>query len=181
MRTVPAGTLSRMPNAWAQSAIALKWNGTIASPATYYLSPSGSDSNTGVSTGSPWLTPKHNLNCGDTILAASSTSYVGTNFRFGEWGFVTCINGNNVAWLKCATFDACKGTISGSNNPMAVTASYWGVQGFENTATVDTNQCFLVYPPNFTQSVHHVIFANDIANGCEHQRLAVEHERLGLG
>jgi len=143
---------------------------TLASPAwatTYFLAPAasgGNDSNNGTSASTPWLTPNHAVNCGDVILAAAGT-YTDTNFAGGLWGTVTCAAGNNVAWLKCATFDTCKITVSGSFNEMDVSASYWGVQGWEVTATSDTNQCFESYPTAGVQ-LHHIIFANNIANGC---------------
>jgi hypothetical protein len=70
-----------------------------------------------------------------------------------------------VAWLKCATFDGCKLT-STNQNAMWVTASYWGVQGWEVTATGGQAICFASYPPTSTANLHHIIFANDIANGC---------------
>src|ERR1700733_11336328 len=75
--------------------------------ATYYISPTGSDSNSGTVIGSPWLSPNHSLNCGD-VIQASAGSYSAANFQNGKWGTVTCPGGNNVAWLQCATFDACK-------------------------------------------------------------------------
>src|ERR1700677_2317272 len=74
---------------------------------SYFISPTGSDSNNGTSTGTPWLTPNHAVNCGDTITAAAGT-YANANFITNQWGTVTCPANNNVAWLKCATFDACK-------------------------------------------------------------------------
>ena len=83
----------------------------------YYLSPAsagGSDSNNGLSPNSPWLTPNHPVNCGDVIMASPGTSYASASFSSGKWGTVTCKAGNNVAWLKCATFDACK--ISSGNS-----------------------------------------------------------------
>ena len=145
----------------------------LACPAwatTYYLATAaggGSDSNSGTSSSSPWLTPKHAVNCGDVILAAAGT-YAERNFRPGQWGTVTCAAGNNVAWLKCATFDTCKIVISvAGHNAMTPTQSYWGIQGWEvTTSTVSTNQCFEAYPPDFTHTIHHIIFANNIANGC---------------
>jgi hypothetical protein len=137
---------------------------------TYYLATAasgGSDSNNGLSASSPWLTPRHAVNCGDVILAAASTAYVDTNFRPGAWGVVACPAGNNVAWLKCVTFDACKITASDSgHNAMTPTQSYWGIQGWEVTSTVAGNQCFEAYPPNSSTTVHHIIFANNVANGC---------------
>lgn len=128
--------------------------------ATYYISPSGSDSNAGTSSGSPWLSPNHAVNCGDTILAAAG-AYAPANFASGKWGTVTCSAGNNVAWLKCATFDSCKINQTGSAQGLYVTASYWGVQGWEVTASGTFGTCF-----NVQTAINHVIFANDIANGC---------------
>ena len=103
------------------------------------------------------------MNCGDTITAAASSSYSPANFQ--TFGTVTCPAGNNVAWLICATFDACK--ISGmtsSQNAMTVQTSYWGVQGWEADGSATSGPCFLMYP--YASSIHHIIFANNIASGC---------------
>ncbi len=145
----------------------------ITSPttgATYYLAPAGeggSDSNTGLSPTEPWLSPNHSLKCGDTILASPSTAYQQQNFQYGQWGRVTCSPGAtaNVAWLKCATFDACKMNATNQNG-MWVTSSYWGVQGWEVSAIGGQAICFASYPPTSSANLHHIIFANDIANGC---------------
>lgn len=138
--------------------------------ATHYLSPAGNDANSGNSNTAAWLTPNHSLNCGDVIVASPSTSYSATNFSSGKWGTVTCPAGNNVAWLKCAAFDACKISVtSGTLDGMRVSASYWGVQGWEvsNTASGPSGgNCFTATPPNSTTSIHHIIFANDVANVC---------------
>ncbi len=134
---------------------------------TYYLSPAGQDSNNGLSAIYAWASPNHSLNCGDVILAAPG-DYSNANFYTGKWGHVNCPAGNSVAWLKCATFDTCK--IYASNNQgMWVDESYWGVQGWEiSTNAYDSyGACFLA-APRWTNkvTVHHIIFANDIANGC---------------
>jgi hypothetical protein len=143
----------------------------LASPVwatTYYLAPAsggGNDSNSGASASTPWLTPNHPVNCGDVILAAASTSYSAANFDSGMWGAVTCPSGNNVAWLKCAAFDACKITTS-NLHAIQISASYWGVQGWETTVTGGPfYSCFDV-TPHSTSTIHHIILANDIANGC---------------
>jgi hypothetical protein len=147
---------------------------TLASHAcatTYYLAPAaagGSDSNDGTSAGTPWLTPNHAVNCGDVLLAATGT-YAEGNFRLGNWGTVTCSSGNNVAWLKCATAFTCNITISnsGAHDALAPSQSYWGVQGWVVSVSAPSgNQCFNAYPPNSTTEIHHIIFANNIANGC---------------
>lgn len=138
---------------------------------TYFLATAaggGSDSNSGTSSGSPWLTPNHALNCGDLISAAASTAYVSSNFSSSSWGVVSCPSSNNVAWLKCATFDACKITETGGAYVMNVGQSFWGVQGWELSATTtdNFNSCFTVNSNNGV-SVHHIIFANDISKNCE--------------
>jgi hypothetical protein len=72
-----------------------------------------------------------------------------------------------VAWLICITFDACKIT-SSTNSGMQVSASNWGIQGWEVTTTTGASlACFFPTPPNSSTSIHHIIFANDIANGCQ--------------
>jgi hypothetical protein len=48
---------------------------------------------------------------------------------------------------------------------MRVTANYWGVQGWEVTATGSNGSCFLAAPQS-SSTIHHIIFANNIANGC---------------
>jgi hypothetical protein len=149
-------------------AILLSTAGCRPRPTTYYLAPAsagGSDSNNGTSANAPWLTPNHAVVCGDVILAAAG-AYSATSFSYDNWGTVTCAEGNNVAWLKCAVFDTCKFTASGSYTTMAVTQSYWGVQGWEVTATGDADACFTAYPSSSSVQIHHIIFANNVANGC---------------
>jgi|SRR5579859_7403127 len=134
----------------------------------YYLSPAGNDSNSGQSASLPWLSPNHLLNCGDRIVAASSTEYSAANFGTGKWGTVTCPSADNVAWLQCATFDSCK--IRATTTPgMWVDQSFWGVQGWEvTTSATDTYGSCFTAQPNYDApaEIHHIIFANDIANGC---------------
>lgn len=133
----------------------------------YFISPTGSDSNNGTSASTPWLTPNHSLNCGDVITAAAG-NYSAANFGRGKWGPVSCAANNNVAWLQCATFDTCKISVtSGTAQPMIIDRSYWGVKGWENSssASVTFGSCFTATPSG-SSSIHHIIFANDIANGC---------------
>ena len=135
---------------------------------SYYLATAadgGSDSHNGLSPGAPWLTPNHALNCGDTITAAAGT-YDAANFAYNKWGKVTCSAGNNVAWLKCATFDACKINATLANqHGMMISRSYWGVQGWEVTTSSTSGTCFGTEGV-MGYNIHHIIFANDIANVC---------------
>lgn len=133
----------------------------------YYISPTGSDSNNGTSVSTPWLSPNHAVNCGDVLNAAAGT-YSTINFTSGKWGTVTCTSGNNVAWLKCTTFDTCK-ISSTTADAMWVDKSFWGVQGWEASTNGSSNNeaaCFRMTPSG-AYILHHVVFANDIANGCQ--------------
>jgi hypothetical protein len=80
---------------------------------------------------------------------------------------VRCTAANNVAWLKCASFDACKIT-SQTSNGMQITSSYWGVQGWEvsiDAASSNQFSCFAIVPNNGSP-IHHIVLADNIANGC---------------
>jgi hypothetical protein len=137
---------------------------------SYFISPSGSDSNNGLSTGAAWLSPNHAVNCGDTLTAAAGT-YSTTNLNTGKWGTVTCPSSNNVAWVICATFDACKVSVSSGTLPAIwIDNSYWGIAGFEATTTtgVTDGACFEAGVPSSGRVAHHIIFVNDVADGCAH-------------
>jgi hypothetical protein len=141
---------------------------TIVPPpgTSYYLAPAsagGNDSNNGLSPQTPWLSPNHSVNCGDVIVAVVG-NYSESNLTYNDWGSVTCAGGNNVAWVKCAVFDACKVKIS-SGQGIDIDRSFWGIQGFEVDGTSSTTACFGAWPQHGTE-IHHIIFANDIANGC---------------
>jgi hypothetical protein len=165
------------------AAIICIFGGSRAQASTYYLSPYGSDSNSGTSASAAWISPNHSLNCGDVIVATPSTNYSANNFYTGKWGHVNCPAGNSVAWLTCATFDGCK-IYTSSNMGMWVDASYWGVQGWEvSTSASNTyGTCFIVQPRwSAPTEIHHIIFANDIANGCAQGGFAtVNHGSVGV-
>jgi hypothetical protein len=58
---------------------------------------------------------------------------------------------------------------SGAYAAVAIDESYWGVQGFEATVStsVTYGTCFVAGASGYhTGNVHHVIFANNVANGC---------------
>src|SRR5271166_629547 len=50
---------------------------------TYYMSPTGSDSNSGLTAAAPWATPNHAVNCGDVIIAAPGTYGYKANYTNG--------------------------------------------------------------------------------------------------
>ena len=134
---------------------------------TYYISPTGSDANSGLSAAAPWLTPFHTPHCGDTVLAAAG-SYDPNNFNPGKWGNVTCPANDNVAMIQCATAFACSVVGYGSVNYGAITigASYWGVMGFlGNNSSAPYGSSFQAVPATATRTVHHYAYVNDIATG----------------
>jgi len=132
------------------------------------MSPTGVDTAAGTSA-APWLTPNHNgLRCGvDTITAVAATNYNAASFGAGQWGTVSCSGANNVVWVQCATFDACK-VASATTFGIQIGASYWGVQGFEVTTTASGfGTCFSAAPYTSTTTIHHIIFANNVARVCQ--------------
>ena len=99
------------------------------------------------------------------MILAAAGNYNNSNF-VNTFGPVSCPAANNVAWLKCTTFDTCK--IAATNNQgMKLNQSFWGVQGWEiTTAASDTyGTCFAIQPNN-GKEITHLIFANNVANGC---------------
>lgn len=133
--------------------------------ATYHISPTGNDSYAGTSA-APWASPNHALNCGD-IIVAQAGSYNYANFASGKWGTVSCPAANNVAWLQCAIFDGCY-ISAGPNYGIYVDHSFWGVTGWEASTSSTGFTCFAAAPPssNPTATIHHIIFVNNVANGC---------------
>jgi hypothetical protein len=144
---------------------------------TYYLAPGadgGSDRNSGLSPRSPWLSPYHQLNCGDVIVAKAGV-YSNANFYTGKWGRVNCPTGIGVAWLICESFDACRINAT-ANQGMWVDQSYWGVQGWEITTSASNlyGTCFIAQPNWVAPAeIHHIVFADDVANGCSQSGFAV--------
>src|ERR1700723_802852 len=51
---------------------------------TYYMSPTGSDSNNGLTAATAWATPNHAVVCGDVIVAAA-----GNYASMSHWGTVS--------------------------------------------------------------------------------------------
>jgi hypothetical protein len=110
----------------------------------------------------------HPINCGDVVLALPSSAYVETDFRINTWGNFTCPSGNNVVWLECSTAFACFDTITSSSQPNQMTPqSYSGVQGWVFSSTHEPSLCLQATPPVANgPSIHHIIFANNVINGC---------------
>jgi hypothetical protein len=136
---------------------------------TYYVSPTGSDSNNGLTAATPWATPNHTgLVCGDVIVAAAGT-YTSS---FRSWGAVSnCpsttggIDGKGgiyFATLLCGGSDitSCASTTGLSGTAYDVNASNWAVEGmYVNTGA--THRAF--EGVDSTGVMHHVAFINDVS------------------
>jgi hypothetical protein len=155
--------LSQQSSAFWQSRDS-NYNGNVF--ATYYIATTGNDSNAGTS-GSPWLTPNHAINCGDTILAAAGT-YSSGNFANGKWGTVSnCPSPAGVyfARLSCVGpyLQSCAINDTASN-ATRVDASNWAVVGWTVSSTVGA--CFYA-TPSTTANLHHIAFINSYAKNCK--------------
>lgn|GEM_PF-2080636 len=142
---------------------------------TYYMSPTGSDSNNGLTAATAWATPSHAINCGDVIIAAPG-SY--GPFQ-GNWGTVGgCpstsggIDGKGgiyFATLLCggsyvgACYITTKAPTSGNTETFQVTASNWAIEGwYVNTSA--HGRAFETYACSYSGGMkHHVAFINDIS------------------
>ena len=145
----------------------------------YYISPTGSDSNNGLSKAAAWKTPNHNVVCGDVIVAAAG-SYGGTYSPFGtnNWGTVSScpstsggIDGKGgiyFASLLCAgpDLESCK-VSSSVQEPFRVDKSNWAIEGFTATETSGNTQgaCFSMTSET-SSALHHIAFINNIASNC---------------
>ena len=148
---------------------------------TYYLSPMGSDSNSGTSTSSAWATPNHPLLCGDVVLAEPGT--YSTSQFVDNWGVVSScpsttagIDGKGgvyFATLLCAGPDLTSCTVDGgAKEAFRVSSSNWSIEGFSATQAPTASEggyavgCYTATSETST-TLHHVAFINDIASGCD--------------
>ncbi len=133
---------------------------------TYYMSPTGSDSNSGTSPSSPWATPNHPVSCGDVIIAApgsyGSIGYFGNVSNCPSTsGGIDGTGGIYFAVLLCGGTDL-TGCPDGGET---IAASNWAVEGF--SATNPTGFCHLADgSATDTTQYAFIAFINDIAHNC---------------
>jgi len=168
--TLPADALVRGPYTTNVSGGGGSGDLPFTSLHTYFLSPTGNDGNSGTSAGSPWLTPNHNIVCGDVIVAAAGTY----STEWTSWGTISnCpstsggidgTGGVHVAVLLCGGSDlqACQHT-----GGMRVAASRWAVEGFRVTHNSGDGFCLLA-DASATNSTRYgyIAFINDITVNC---------------
>lgn len=142
--------------------------GTATFGTSYFISPTGSDSNNGLSAGSPWLTPNHAVNCGDVINAAPGT-YAGSNFGPSHWGAVSsCPSASGIyfAQVKCSGLfvEDCKYAGTGTNDYGAwIDQSNWALVTGKLTSV--HNGCGIA-SPSAAAGVHHIAFINVEGPNC---------------
>ena len=174
--TVPQHNIAEYGSTFSRTFMALH---------TYYMSPSGSDSNNGTSPTScgancgPWLTPKHSVNCGDVIVAAAG-SY--SAIISGSWGTVSnCpsasggIDGTGgiyFAVLLCGgtSVGACsisRPSCTSTGAGLEIDKNNWAVEGW-SISWKYTSSCsgygFAVDTSTNTGVKHHIAFINNIAS-----------------
>ena len=157
---------------------------------TYYMSPTGSDSNNGLTAATAWATPNHSVMCGDVIIAAAGSYTTG----FHSWGTVSnCpstsggIDGTGqiyFAVVLCggADLEACHMS-SSSGDAMGVNKSNWAIEGWKSTSS--GNAYIMEAAASGTTQLHHIAFVNDIAYnsqmGFQENDGALNHNVPGNG
>lgn len=150
---------------------------------TYFMSPTGSDSNDGLTPVKAWATPNHSVVCGDVIVAAAGT-YRAFNTRIGTprncpstsggidgtggiWAAVVLCGGSSVG--DCFINDSTIGTIGFDIAPKSSDTGNWAFEGWQvstSSSSSSTSQAFFADARNETKfTVHHVMVINDIVAG----------------
>ena len=128
--------------------------------AHYYVAASGNDSNPGTRT-SPWRSPKHDVNCGDTLHLAPGSGNDFHNFDVGKWGHVSncpSSTGRNTAKLICDGTHLQDCSFLHVFQSFRVDQPHWAVQGiYCSNDQVKWSGCFGNTAP-------YVIFINDYLN-----------------
>jgi hypothetical protein len=138
---------------------------------TYYMSPTGSDSNSGTSASTPWATPNHAVVCGDVIIAAA-----GNYSPLQSWGTVSnCpsttggIDGTGGVYFATVLCSGNVGTCQ-VNHPTGyafgidVNKSNWAVEGWLVSEGYASGHSGFGFTANTgTAQRHHIAFVNDIA------------------
>jgi len=178
MAAVPGGVVGDVPFALPTGSV------------LHFMSTTGSDANDGLAPTvggghGPWLTPSHNMKCGEVILVASG------NYDPSAWSFGTVANCPSssggidglgqiyFAVLLCAGADleACqvKQPSPVGGNGVLLSNSNWAVEGFKCNGNTGSNICFISDAQANNRIIHHQAFINNIAydtaqgfgtNGC---------------
>lgn len=161
---------------------------SLAQATNYYISPSGSNSNDGLSTGAPFLTFAHAINasrawCGDYLIALDGTYGDGTSTGKLSVSAVVCTVGDeltitalnqrkakivdNGSGTACAVDDSAyivlDGLVCRSTNNASFTTSQKGVPLWVQHSNYVRVQNGVYYNPNkYSSSNNGVYYSNDI-------------------
>jgi pectate disaccharide-lyase len=142
---------------------------------TYYVSPSGSDSNP-CTQASPCATPDYAVNnkasAGDTVQVAAGTYDYGS----GAAQFTKSGAAGNYITVRCATRGTCRiqSSTTGNTTVVEVDSNYFTFDGFEVTNTSSTGNNLGIYITssfvNMTRNkIHHIgVDCTDIGGGGIH-------------
>ncbi|WP_156180796.1 hypothetical protein [Bradyrhizobium sp. LTSPM299] len=151
----------------------------------YYISPTGSDLKDGLTPATAWATPKHNVVCGDVLIAADGNydqgqfghaSYGSDRGNFGAvsncpstTGGIDGTGGIYFAILMCAGPDLMSCRVNGGSGPaFDIGRGNWAVEGFWATQKADAERaCYGSLGTVTGTTWHHVAFINNIASGCD--------------
>ena len=145
-------------------------SGSFVALHTYYISPTGSDSNSGLTAATAWATPNHTgLVCGDVIIAAPgayNTGFVYWNNPSNCPSTSGGIDGNGgiyFAVVLCGGAHVGDCSMNFAGNGMIVNANNWAIEGWQVTSSAGYAFLALANATN-TTIIHHVAFINDIAS-----------------
>jgi hypothetical protein len=137
---------------------------------TYFMSPNGSDANSGTNAAHPWATPNHSVVCGDVIVAAAG-DYSSTSFGSGSWGTVSnCPSTSGGIDRKGGIYFAvvlCGGTdleaCHSSGQLWDIPQSNWAIEGWKVSNPGGGFRRRAFNPHRCNAIIHHLAFINDIA------------------
>jgi hypothetical protein len=146
----------------------------VAGGAVYYLSEAGNDANNGLTPATAWATPKHQTNCGDTILIQPA-HYGGTPFAgtFQSPNPKSCtgtdlylfVKGNGTH-LQDVTIDGqVDGNQAAINLGNVSNIALMNLTATNNHSGVGYNYC-LGSGGTSGRSGHHILFINVYAHDC---------------
>jgi hypothetical protein len=151
----------------------------------YYISPSGNDSNNGLTPATAWATPRHKVSCGDVLIAAAGNydrgqfGHASFGADFGNFGPVSnCpstsggtdgTGGIYFAILLCAGPDLMSCRVNGGSGPaFDIGHGNWALEGFWATQNKNAERaCFGSLGTIAGTTWHHVAFINNIASTCD--------------
>lgn len=137
-----------------------------AHSATYYISPSGSNSNNGLSVGAPFLTFAYAINasrasCGDTLILANGTYGDGTSTGKISISGLNCSLGNELT-ITAANQRKAKINDNGSGKAVNITNSSYVIIDGLYARSADVSGTTGGYP-FFTSSNNHITLRNLVA------------------